>query len=788
MSTKFDEFLVGSDTGDAVVVGLNENGLNAQFPVTIFDNPIPADFVFAGGAIPTNTTQSIPVTTWTEVEWLNVPTNLSSMVLQEDTVRWLCPAGVQDASGLVQITCSVAWDNTDAALVGVHRRRIRVMQEVDGVVTEASWGQADALFFPNQGDDEQSSYVQISINLMCPYAEQLEHDAFIWVEVWHNAETAIDLTPVSFDAPLFMTSRLSEFQSRTITPPDPPLEVAAELVYLSTTVFQGYEATFNMVNTDPTGDTILFSHTGLGRVVVSDDTGATFTESSTFGGGAGNTTNWRVLDFRWDEFNSRFQGHIRRVDTRASYWSTMPLASTTWTAQAVQGTYNRGYHIEADGTFFQPGGQNGTSGRICIMEANPYIDLLTFTTGSVASRQAWSLLSVTDDTFFLGYSAESGADRYYVRLAPKTLVTEGTNYGAVFGNVVKVATRGQGVVLGYRSTSGSVVTLDKLDVSTGVVQITIDFGTNVSFADICYSPELDGYMVIAIDAADNRLAHIRYNVGDETATWTATDSVYLNGYVESDNYRQIVHAVGDVYYYAYLQAYGAFNVSTLERITLNDTPPNPNIIETVAIHNYETYALGVYASTVGPDLSAASLPQSATAKYGTWAMGYTGANRANLVGSIDIDPNNFTLELYYNAQTLASIGALFFYGTSGQDAIRLQGVVTTTGAIGFLYTTGGVTNSLVTTAGVITVGTYYEICFEADRAGQMMYVYVDGVVVGSLAMARATWNGSQDFYLAYARASGANQYSRGPIDSTRLSKGARYGGANYTPHTGPFTS
>jgi len=784
MSTKFDEFLVGSDTGDAVVVGLNENGLNAKFPVTIFDNPISADFVFAGGAIPTDTPQSIPVTTWTEVEWLNVPTNLSSMVLQEDTVRWLCPAGVQAASGLVQITCSVAWDNTDAALVGVHRRRIRVMQEVDGVVTEASWGQADALFFPDQGDDEQSSYVQISINLMCPYAEQLEHDAFIWVEVWHNAETAIDLTPMSFDAPLFMSSRLSEFQSRTITPPDPPIEVAAELVYLSTTAFDGYRSTFGMVNTDPTGDYLLFSHTGYGRVMVSDDAGVTFAESSSFGGGAGNTYNWRVLDFRWDAFNSRFQGHIRRVDTRQSYWSTLEPAVTTWVAQTNQGGYNRSYHITDTGSFYQ-----GSGSDLKVYSGLPFTSDLEFTSGSRTSRQTLSLLKATDDLLFLGYAKEDGTDRYYVRVIPRSFVDEGTYYGAVFGDTAKVASRGEGVVLGYRSTSGSVVTLDKLDVTSGVIQITIDFGTNLSFADICYSPELDGYMVVAIDADDNRLAHIRYNVGDETATWIATDSVYLNGYVESDKYRQIVHAVGDVYYYAYLQAYGTINVSTLERITLNDTPPNPNIIETVFIHNYETYGAGVYTATVGDDLDAPSLPQNANAKYGSWAMGYTGSNRAQIDTDVDIDPNNFTLELYYNAQSLASDAGLFFYGTSGQNTIRLQGGVLSTGALALFYTTGsGTLYAISTAAGLITTGVYNEICFEADRAGQMAYIYLNGVVVGSAAMTRSVWNGSQDFYMGYTRTSSTNRYSLGYIDSTRLSRGARYGGAGYTPHVGPFTS
>lgn len=781
MSTKFDEFLVGSDTGDAVVVGLNENGLNAKFPVTIFDNPISADFVFAGGAIPTDTAQSIPVTTWTEVEWLNVPTNLSSMVLQEDTVRWLCPAGVQAASGLVQITCSVAWDNTDAALVGVHRRRIRVMQEVDGVVTEASWGQADALFFPNQGDDEQSSYVQISINLMCPYAEQLEHDAFIWVEVWHNAETAIDLTPMSFDAPLFMSSRLSEFQSRTITPPDPPIEVAAELVYLSTTAFDGYRSTFGMVNTDPTGDYLLFSHTGYGRVMVSDDAGVTFAESSSFGGGAGNTYNWRVLDFRWDAFNSRFQGHIRRVDTRTSYWSTMPLASTTWTAQGPQGTYNRGCLIDESGNFYQGGFQLG------LYYGLPWSVKLSYTSGLAASTQTASVLQATETLLFHGYAKESMAEPYYVRVVPKDFSSQGTYYGAVFADTIKVASRGEGIVLGYRSTSGTIVTLDKLDVTSGVIQITIDFGTNLSFADICYSPELDGYMVIAIDADDNRLAHIRYNVGDETATWIATDSVYLNGYVESDSHRQIVHAVGDVYYYAYLQAYGTINVSTLERITLNDTPPNPNIIETVFIHNYETYTAGVYAATVGDDLNAGALPQNANAKYGSWAMGYTGSNRGDIDGDVDIDPNNFTLELYYNAQSLAANAGLFFYGVSGAN-VRCQGMVLTTGAITFFYTTGVTVYSITTAAGVVTTGVYNEICFEADRAGQMAYIYVNGVVAASGAMARAVWNGSQDFYLAYARLSSVNYYSLGYIDSTRLSRGARYGGAGYTPHVGPFTS
>jgi len=792
MSTKFDGFIVGTDVEGANVVGLNENDLNAQFPVTLFDSPISADFVLAGGAITVDTAQTIPITTWTEVEWLNVPTNVSSMVLQEDNVRWLCPAGVQGASGLVQIVCSLAWDNTDAALVGVHRRRIRVMQEVDGVVTEASWGQQDALFFPDSGDDEQNSYVQIAINLMCPYAEQLEHDAYIWIEAWHNAEVAIDLIPLGFDSPLFMTSRLSEFQSRSIAPPDPPLEVAAELVYLSTTSFNSMVATFNMVNTDPTGDYVLFNYKGYGRLTFSDDAGATWAEiTNNMGTGTSNSTNWMQLDFRWNAFNDEFQALTRRVDLQQSYWSTLDPLSPTWSAATAQnGGYNRAMHIDASGNVFY-GARIGPAGatHISIRRNIPYDLELEFTTGAINERAGLSLLEADSGQLFYGYAGgEDGSDPYYVRVAPADLSDEGTYFGAVFANTYKVASRGQGFVLGYRSTSGTTVTLDKLDITSGVVQITIDFGTNISFADLCYSPELDGYMLIAIDTSDNRLAHIRFTTGDDTVTWTATDPVYLNGYVESDNYRQIVHAVGDVYYYAYLQAYGTLTVATLERITLNATPEPPNDIETVAIWNYETYSTGAYASTVGPNLSAPSLPQNATAKYGSWAMGYTGAASGQLVGGTTIDPNNFTLELYYNAQSLASDAGLFFYGTSGQSTVRLQGLVTTTGAIAMFYGTGTTLFSFSTAAGLITTGVYNEICFESDRAGQMAYIYLNGVVVGSAAMNRSVWNGSQDFYLAYARSSATNRYSLGYIDSTRLSRGARYSGTSYTPHVSPFTS
>ena len=169
-------------------------------------------------------------------------------------------------------------------------------------------------------------------------------------------------------------------------------------------------------------------------------------------------------------------------------------------------------------------------------------------------------------------------------------------------------------------------------------------------------------------------------------------------------------------------------------------------------------------------------------------MGYTGLNRGQIDADVDIDPNNFTMELYYNAQSLASHAGLFFYGTTGQDAIRLQGVVRDTGAISLFCTTGTIMYNLTTAAGLITTGSYNEICFEADRAGQMAYIYLNGVVVGSTAMVRTVWNGSLDFYMAYARLSSNNLYSQGYIDSTRLSKGARYGGAGYTPHVGPFTS
>jgi hypothetical protein len=790
MATKFEDFILADSADDAVVVGLDENGLNARFPTTIFTGEVPPDALFAGGLYPVDVTQTIPVSTWTGVVWENIPGNTTSLVLQEDKVRWLSPAGLQRASGIFQVVCSVAWENTNPALIDVHRRRIRIMQEVDGVVSEAPWGHQDELFFPDAGNNAQISYAQVIVNQMSPYAEQLEHDAYIWFEVWHNAEVAIGLKPYIFDAPLLMIARLSELQSRSIIPPTPALEAAAELVYLSTTAFNGLTATFNMVNADPTGDYVLFNYKGYGRLTFSGDAGATWAEiTNNMGSGTSNSTNWKQLDFRWSVANDEFQALTRRIDTIANYWSTLDPLSPTWSSATSEGSYNRAMHIDASGNVFY-GLRIGSTGstEISIRRNIPYDATLTFTTGTRIDKQAISLLGADTGTLFYGYADETGINPYYVRTAPTDFSSQGTDFGAVFANNYKVASRGQGIVLGYRSTSGSVVTLDKLDIASGVIQITIDFGVNLSFADICYSPELDGYMVIAIDADDNRLAHIRYTEGDNTAIWLEVDPVYLNGYVESDNYRQIVHSVGDVYYYAYLQKYGALNVATLEKITLNEAPTPPNVVETVFIQNYETYLAGVYTTTVGDNLDAPSLPQSATAKYGTWAMGYTGANRGQIVAGVEIDPNNFTLELYYNAQSLASNAGLFFYGTSGQDAIRVQGTVGTTGAMDFFFGTGGVSNYVATAAGVITVGSYAEICFEADRAAKMMRIYVNGNVVASVAMTRSVWNGSQDFYLAYARGGTTNRYSLGYIDSTRLSRGARYGGTNYTPHTGPFTS
>jgi hypothetical protein len=209
---KFSDFIEEptADPTTIEIVGLDAENRNARFPGSLlFGQILPNSFI-AGGDQGEAVAQTIQPETWTPVVWSHIYTNTSNVTLDEDGYNWRRAAGDKRASGVWLTIASVAWDNTDPALIAPHRRRMRLIQEEQDSPFTVPWVQTDALFHPDMGDLDQPSYTQCMMQ-----------DGYLWeimetkyylmrIEVWHNAEVAIDILPQGYDAPIIWSTKLSE--------------------------------------------------------------------------------------------------------------------------------------------------------------------------------------------------------------------------------------------------------------------------------------------------------------------------------------------------------------------------------------------------------------------------------------------------------------------------------------------------------------------------------------------------------------------------------------------------
>jgi len=187
------------DRAAAVVV---RDNINSRF--TEQYEHINSNYIFAGGVGPDAANQLIPVKVWTPVLWPVVPGNVSGAVLMPDKIRWAHDASVQRAMGLWASIVTVAWENTDAALVAPHRRLIRFAVAPQSTGVYVAEGEREYLFHPDMGD--------LSIPSHTGTLTQDKHgvSSYLRCEVWHNAEVPINLTTVGFTAPLLMRAKVSE--------------------------------------------------------------------------------------------------------------------------------------------------------------------------------------------------------------------------------------------------------------------------------------------------------------------------------------------------------------------------------------------------------------------------------------------------------------------------------------------------------------------------------------------------------------------------------------------------
>jgi len=211
---KFSEFLEDSTSSPTTIqiVGLDAENRNTRFPGSLLFGQILPNSIIAGGDQGDAVAQTILPDTWTPVVWSHIYSNTSDITLAENGYDWTRPANTQRASGLWLTIACVAWDNEDVALVAPHRRRMRLMVEYEDDAFSMMLCESDALFHPDMGDLTQPSYTQIVMQDGYDWARLETESVLMRIEVWHNAETSIDILPQGYDAPLLMTAKLSEYE------------------------------------------------------------------------------------------------------------------------------------------------------------------------------------------------------------------------------------------------------------------------------------------------------------------------------------------------------------------------------------------------------------------------------------------------------------------------------------------------------------------------------------------------------------------------------------------------
>ena len=149
---------------------------------------------------------------------------------------------------------------------------------------------------------------------------------------------------------------------------------------------------------------------------------------------------------------------------------------------------------------------------------------------------------------------------------------------------------------------------------------------------------------------------------------------------------------------------------------------------------------------------------------------------------------DFTIEGFYQSvTTLALAGGLFCgswvaaTGGRGWEFFRQAN----TRQIGFRWSTTGTDEpaALIGSAGAAWGSGWHHLC--AMRVSGVLYLFVNGVVVGSTAVASIFAN-SRDLTFGRRLASTSSTYNQGGMADWRISSIARYATSGFTPPTAPF--
>lgn len=150
--------------------------------------------------------------------------------------------------------------------------------------------------------------------------------------------------------------------------------------------------------------------------------------------------------------------------------------------------------------------------------------------------------------------------------------------------------------------------------------------------------------------------------------------------------------------------------------------------------------------------------------------------------SLDLGAGDWTVEGWLYVTSFAAVLGFWFNGTFGSNTGRHQIDIKTDGEV-TLFGASSSTSYSVGAAAAVSLNTWHHIA--ATRSGNTVYLFVDGVLVGSSAVANEPAAGLVQ-YVGYARNGGLNRFLNGYIDDFRLTPGiARYT-ASFTPPVAPY--
>lgn len=147
---------------------------------------------------------TIPVSSgiWTSVKWTEMIVNETNATVDSNDEKWVFPSS-GTADGLYSLMVEVAWENDH--LLPAHRRIMRVVQPL-GNLGDFAWATAEVnSAVTTGGQDDEIDQKQMVCMQPGEYG-----GGTLWIQVWQNSGSTIELRRVAPEAPSFMLAKLSD--------------------------------------------------------------------------------------------------------------------------------------------------------------------------------------------------------------------------------------------------------------------------------------------------------------------------------------------------------------------------------------------------------------------------------------------------------------------------------------------------------------------------------------------------------------------------------------------------